>query len=241
MQGKESEKTFGLNRINFGARTYNPTSVVWDRVDVKSEKYYQISPFAYTLNNPLRFIDPNGKEIVDSQGKKVTFKVEKDQSITWSKNATADIIKIGGAMAKTKVGLKILNDLNKSKTKVGIEISQESRINESGKTVFGFTQPNVSKDGKQIERAKMTIYEGSFKQFEGKAFGFKKLGEVIRADKFSTDDNMGATAVHEGVHIIDKSSSRALNPGKSYDVYEQKPREAEVLHYKQLENKEDIK
>ena len=61
MQGKESEKTFGLNRINFGARTYNPTSVVWDRIDPLADKMPFTSPFNYNFNNPLRFIDKDGR------------------------------------------------------------------------------------------------------------------------------------------------------------------------------------
>ena len=39
MQGKERELTFGLNRVNFGARTYNPTIGRFDKVDRFAEKY----------------------------------------------------------------------------------------------------------------------------------------------------------------------------------------------------------
>lgn len=33
-------------------------------MDPKADKYFQLSPFAYVANNPLKFIDPDGKEIV---------------------------------------------------------------------------------------------------------------------------------------------------------------------------------
>jgi RHS repeat-associated protein len=60
MQGKESEKTFGLNIIRFGARNYNPTIGRWDRSDNKAEKGYMFSSYNYNFNNPINNIDPDG-------------------------------------------------------------------------------------------------------------------------------------------------------------------------------------
>ena len=68
MQGKASEQTFGLNRIDLGARTVNPLTVVWDRVDIMAEKYNSFSPYNYVLNNPLKVIDPNGNENIVISG-----------------------------------------------------------------------------------------------------------------------------------------------------------------------------
>ena len=50
----------GLNTYDYGARQYNPVTAHWDRVDPLAEKYYGISPYAYCLGNPIRFIDPDG-------------------------------------------------------------------------------------------------------------------------------------------------------------------------------------
>lgn len=32
-------------------------------VDTKANKYPSISPYVYTLNNPLKFIDPDGNDV----------------------------------------------------------------------------------------------------------------------------------------------------------------------------------
>ncbi len=38
-------------------------------IDPLCEKYYWISPYAYCLNNPIKFVDPNGEDIWEINGK----------------------------------------------------------------------------------------------------------------------------------------------------------------------------
>ena len=60
----ESEEEFDLANINFGQRVYNPTIGRFDKNDRFSEKYYTFSNYSYALNNPIRFIDPDGNMAV---------------------------------------------------------------------------------------------------------------------------------------------------------------------------------
>jgi hypothetical protein len=53
----------GLNTYDYGARQYNPATARWDRIDPLCEKYYSILPYAYCMNNPMKFIDPDGKKV----------------------------------------------------------------------------------------------------------------------------------------------------------------------------------
>ena len=66
--GKEFDKMHGLNTYDYGARQYNPVTARWDRVDPLCEKYYSVSPYVYCMNNPIRFIDPDGLEWKDIHG-----------------------------------------------------------------------------------------------------------------------------------------------------------------------------
>ena len=59
---KFNAKEFDAETGNYyyGARYYNPKWSIWLSVDPMAEKYPSWSPYSYTLNNPIRYIDPTG-------------------------------------------------------------------------------------------------------------------------------------------------------------------------------------
>lgn len=61
--GKMFVHSLGLDLYNYGARMYDPALVVWNGVDPLAEKYCDISPYAYCVNNPVNAIDPDGKRV----------------------------------------------------------------------------------------------------------------------------------------------------------------------------------
>ncbi|MEO8446638.1 MAG: RHS repeat-associated core domain-containing protein [bacterium] len=58
--GKERDKE--NNYDYFGARYYDARIANWTSIDPLKEKHYDFSPFNYVLRNPLRLIDPDGKD-----------------------------------------------------------------------------------------------------------------------------------------------------------------------------------
>jgi RHS repeat-associated protein len=61
--GKELDMEHGLNLYDFTARTYDPAIGRFTTVDPLAEKSYSVSPYAYCGNNPVRFIDPDGRDV----------------------------------------------------------------------------------------------------------------------------------------------------------------------------------
>ncbi|MFV0482847.1 MAG: RHS repeat-associated core domain-containing protein [Bacteroidales bacterium] len=58
--GKEYDSETGL--YYYGARYYNPRISLWYGVDPLAEKYPSMSPYNYCVNNPIMFIDPDGRD-----------------------------------------------------------------------------------------------------------------------------------------------------------------------------------
>ena len=61
--GKEFDTMHGLNTYDYGARQYSALLGRWDRIDPLCEKYYSVSPYAYCANNPVKYVDPDGRKI----------------------------------------------------------------------------------------------------------------------------------------------------------------------------------
>jgi RHS repeat-associated protein len=115
---KELDEETGL--YYYGARYYDSRNSVFLGVDPMWEKYPGISVFAYCANNPIRYIDPDGREI-----KLAGTQAERQTSLTHLQRLTNDklsmrsdgtviISRMGGENSGKylRAGNELIRDLN---------------------------------------------------------------------------------------------------------------------------------
>lgn len=65
---------FLLSNLLFAGRYYDAAVGRFLQIDPLAKKYPSLSPYNYVANNPLKYIDPDGKKIVYAQGSTQSFK-----------------------------------------------------------------------------------------------------------------------------------------------------------------------
>ena len=74
--GKERDAETGYDY--FGARYYMPLLYHWTKVDPLVDDYLHISPYAYCNWNPIKFVDPDGRDVTLAGTNKSSVTIKTD-------------------------------------------------------------------------------------------------------------------------------------------------------------------
>ncbi|MGB3468996.1 MAG: RHS repeat-associated core domain-containing protein, partial [Cyclobacteriaceae bacterium] len=177
---KEEQEEWGL--IDYGARMYDAQLGRFFTQDRFAEVYTALSPYNYTANNPINFIDVNGDYITiagqDDEGHKYSvlyengkayhYSVDQDGNITkgdeydgeneFISNAVADLNSINS----TVKGKKRIGDLQSSETQYSISAAsrlKDSRasINDDGNVSIKYYQDGGVIDGVRYNNSSFAL------------------------------------------------------------------------------------
>ena len=147
-EGKELDRTFGLDNYDIHARQYFAMAPMWDRIDPLTEDNPQFSPYSYCMGDPVNFGDYNGMDTLqfNSQGELVNTLINQD------KNAP-DVLQTGSMNDKSEFvvesSLSLKGKMKKTQTDV-----YETTNDTDGTNAFEYLAENTDVEWSQTKTGK---------------------------------------------------------------------------------------
>lgn len=192
-----------LSQYDYGARFYDPVIGRWTTIDPQAEKYFSFSIYNYVADNPLKFTDPNGKDIhysINNESKTITINIR----VNFKGNVSADKVKEW----KGSVHEMFSRTLESGKFK-GFKVETNLVATENAKSDKKFYQINVVNREDDTQRSFMFT-------------GANHTGsDGSKGTIYS--DIPGITAAHEMGHVMgnpdeyifnDKNKDNVAQPGE---------------------------
>jgi len=101
--GKELSEDYGIDLYAYGFRYYDPAIGRFTGVDPLAEKYTPFSTYNYAVNNPVLYIDPDGKDAIITIDKR-NKSIQVSQTFHYSsENLSANLKGVPNADASAEI------------------------------------------------------------------------------------------------------------------------------------------
>lgn len=199
---KEFDEETGM--YYYGARYYEPRLSLWMSVDPLQEKYPNISTYCNAANNPIKFIDSDGRKLLFASGTTEAFKQKFRAAIMYLHEHNADGIiaqidksstiiyiteRVGEASAFSKTkktiywnpNMGVLTSSDKKMSPAAVLNHEADHTLQYLKNPDKFAQDSKTLDPDYNDKEEMRVITGS-EQKTALALGEISAGEVTRTD-----------------------------------------------------------
>ncbi len=214
--GKEENDELGLAWLDFSARNYNPALGRWMNLDPLAEQMRRHSPYNYTFNNPIFFIDSDGMAPTFSDPIKRILK----STQTGNVNPTRKVLH------KYRVERKSIWDF-KSPNRTDLHTIPASGSSTIGvSTEFSAMQDNFGGVAKFITEGRGREYTYSVSSEVKTVIGqyFDASGNTVsnikEASSYTITTNIETTTINILGQVSGKANVTSISSSTSYDVTE---------------------
>jgi hypothetical protein len=207
-------------------------------VDPLADKYFSWTLYNYVANNPIKLIDPNGKEWIDAKGNLIY------QNGKYTEFASGNDKRMGNELLKTTKGAEQFDKLVNSSQKIQIKFDTKTTLlDEEGKPVAGLTVPvsDISFDSKaktkdaNVTSAEITLFETGL-NFVMEGAKTKSPPDYSITKDMSWTEVIAVILGHEIEHTTKENVNIKINMGKK--AAEEKAREvSDIISDQILQNK----
>ncbi|GAB6010286.1 RHS repeat domain-containing protein [Dysgonomonas reticulitermitis] len=211
---KELDQMHGLNLYDYSARYYESAIGRFTTVDPLAEEYYSWSPYVYSYNNPIRFIDPTGEGPIDGIIEMLTnlgSKIDKFLGVNQSSN-TQGADKARQDLANLQVGQQRTEQLAAAVNTTGEMLSVGSPLSNTATVIAKSTNGVESTVGEKVFAGLEVVglaasfigagLEGAVKVVNNVKTGTKAVDKVVDVSKASVKEtNFVVTPQGEAIPI----------------------------------------